>query len=66
MAQSSQNAEVIRPDLVRRTGGGWLGIAPNGSPFRIGVTARTEEEAVEKFRYIFNRWTELLESGGST
>jgi hypothetical protein len=40
-----------------------------GEPLRIGVTAPTEEEAVEQFRFAFNRWLEILSdtpvSGGT-
>jgi hypothetical protein len=50
---------VIRPDLVRRTMGGWLAIAPSGALFRIGVTALTEEEARDKFCSVYNRWIEI-------
>jgi hypothetical protein len=53
--------ENIRPDLIRRTGGGWLAVAPTGSFLSIGVTAQTQEEAVEKFRTVFSRWVEILD-----
>ena len=50
------------PDLVRRTGGGWLAIAPKGARFAIAVTAPTSEEAQEKFCFEFHRWVEILKS----
>ena len=53
----------IRPDLIRRTGGGWLAVAPKGAEIAVGVTAPTEVEAVEKFRSVFCRWLEILASG---
>jgi hypothetical protein len=55
-----QNAAEIRPDLVRRTCGGWLAIAPNTALVHVGVTASTEDEAKEKFRFVYNRWIEIL------
>ncbi len=56
-----KNAE-IRPDMIRRTGGGWLAVAPKGAVLTIGVTAPTEEEAREKFCSVFRRWLEILSS----
>lgn len=52
----------ITPDLVRRTGGGWLAISPKDAIFTLGVTASTEDQAREKFRTVFHRWIEILES----
>ena len=56
----------IPPDLVRRTGGGWLAIAPNGCPFSIAVAAPTAQEAREKFRTVIRRWVEILNSAPKT
>lgn len=53
----------IRPNLIRRTGGGWLAVAPTGAVFSLGVTAATEEEARAKFRSVYSRWIEILETG---
>ena len=53
----------INPDLVRRTGGGWLAIAPKGCPFSIGVDAPTPEGARAKFSSVIHRWLEILASG---
>jgi hypothetical protein len=55
-----ENANEIRPDLVRRTCGGWLAIAPSTAKISIGVTASTEDEAIEKFRFVYSRWIEIL------
>jgi hypothetical protein len=55
-----ERIDEIRPDLVRRTRGGWLAVAPSNAPFSIGVTAATEAEAKEKFRYVFSRWLEII------
>jgi len=49
----------IDPHLVRRTGGGWLAIAPIGAIFPIGVTHMTKEGAVDKFCSVYNRWIEI-------
>lgn len=54
------NNGEIAPDLMRRSCGGWLAVAPQGSTFSIGVTASTAEEANEKFRSAICRWVELL------
>lgn len=50
----------VTPDLVRRTRGGWLAVAPPGARFSIAVTADTHEEAQEKFCFVYNRWIEIL------
>jgi hypothetical protein len=55
----------IEPDLVRRSCGGWLAIAPLNTPIRIAVTAQTPEKAVEKFLFTFKRWVEILEGVGT-
>jgi hypothetical protein len=50
----------IRPDLIRRTTGGWLAVSPTKCSICIGVTAPTEEEAIARFRFEFGRWLEIL------
>lgn len=50
----------LQPDLIRRTGGGWLAVSPSGAVIPVGVTASTEEEAKEKFRYVYLRWLEII------
>jgi hypothetical protein len=62
MDHSHKSDAVIQPDLVRRTSGGWLAIAPNGAKFPIGVTAPTAEEASERFRSSYVSWVQLLEA----
>jgi hypothetical protein len=60
MDRSRISDDVIQPDLVRRTTGGWLAIAPKGAKFPIGVTAPTAEEAQERFRSSYESWVSLL------
>lgn len=55
-----ENGLQIRPDLIRRTGGGWLAVAPKEAAVSIGVTAKTHEEANEKFCFVYKRWIEIL------
>lgn len=55
-----ENAAEIHPDLIRRTCGGWLAIAPSSAKIKVGVTAATESEAIEKFRFVYGRWVEIL------
>jgi hypothetical protein len=61
--ENSQHHALVIPNLVRRTGGGWLAVAPSDSLFSIAVTASTELEAKEKFCFVYNRWIEIRESG---
>ncbi len=56
----------IEPNLVRRACGGWLALAPTGAIVRIGVTASTEGEARDQFRFVFNRWVEILATDGKS
>jgi len=63
MNGSVKNDGEIQPDLIRRTGGGWLAVAPSKADFLIGVTAATQEEATEKFCSVYRRWIEILGSG---
>lgn len=65
MTESTNPQEIVHPDLVRRTGGGWLAIAPSGATFSIGVTAPTEEEAREKFKSVLARWFEIISEDAS-
>lgn len=52
----------IAPNLIKRFGGGWLAISPKGAFLSIGVTAKTEEEAREKFGSSYKDWLEILEN----
>jgi hypothetical protein len=65
MDAAIENAAEIRPDLIRRTSGGWLAVSPSTAKIRIGATAATENEAVEKFRFVYSRWIEILNSEGT-
>jgi hypothetical protein len=56
----SVNNGEIAPDIMRRSCGGWLAVAPAGGQFSIGVTAPTAEEARERFRTVVRRWIEIL------
>lgn len=60
MNKGAETASAVRPDLIRRTGGGWLAVAPKDAIFSIGVTASTDDEALEKFSFVFARWVEIL------
>jgi hypothetical protein len=60
MAQFDENTESIRPDLIRRTGGGWLAVSPKEAKISIAVTASSNVDAAEKFKSVYARWTELL------
>jgi hypothetical protein len=59
MAADSTTKE-IRPDLIRRTTGGWIAVSPYNCRISIGVTAPTEDEAIARFRFVFSRWLEIL------
>ena len=50
---------VVIPNLIRRTGGGWLAVAPPGSLFSVAVTASSESEAKEQFCFVYNRWIDI-------
>jgi hypothetical protein len=53
------NHELVTSNLIRRTDGGWLVIAPLSALFSIGVTAFTESETWDKFCFVYNRWIEI-------
>ena len=57
-----ENVDEIQPHLMRRTCGGWLAVAPTTALFQIGVTALTEREAIETFRFEYSRWIALFKS----
>ena len=61
MAENQDRITDIRPKLRRCSNGGWLATCPRNSGISFGVAARTEREAVEKFRFTFMRWLEILE-----
>lgn len=64
MDGSPERIAALRPRLIRRTGGGWLAVSPRGACFSMGVTAPTEQEAIDEFRYAFCRWLEILDQKG--
>jgi hypothetical protein len=66
MTAQDEEAAKIRPDIIKRTCGGWLAVSPRRARFRIGVTAATEDEAKENFRFAFGRWLELAEGTKNT
>lgn len=49
-----------KPIVRRRAKGDWLAVSPRGARFGIGVTAQTEDAAVQDFFAAYRRWTELL------
>ncbi len=57
---ANSTAQEIRPDLIRRTTGGWIAVSPSKCRISVGVTASTEDEAIERFRFVFSRWLEIL------
>ena len=61
--QNSSDHDLVMPNLVRRTGGGWLAVAPSDVLFSTAVTASTESVAREKFCSVYNRWIEIRKSG---
>jgi hypothetical protein len=60
MAEDSDRITDVRPKLRRRACGGWLAICPSGEGLSFGITALTEQEARDKFRFAFGRWLEIL------
>jgi hypothetical protein len=60
MNDTIREATEISPKIVPRQCGGWLALAPRTALFRIGVTAETEDAAKEKFRTVYSRWIEIL------
>jgi hypothetical protein len=62
MNVATENVDEIKPHLIRRTCGGWLAISPRTALFRVGVTAPTENEALERFRFEYSQWIKLFAS----
>jgi hypothetical protein len=60
MDNNNYGSSEINPDLIRRFGGGWLAISPKGAFLSIGVTAKTEYEARQKFGLTYKNWLEIL------
>lgn len=57
-----QNRFEIEPELSERVCGGWLAVAPCEAALRIGVVAKTELEARERFRQSVERWLANLQA----
>ncbi len=55
----------ILPIVFDRECGGWLAVAPEQSPLRIGVTADTEQAARDLFDLVVAKWCETLERKAS-
>ena len=58
--QSLSSWSETKPKIVKRECGGWLAVAPPRAAFRMGVTAQSEDEAIEKFKISQARWAEIL------
>jgi len=52
----------MEPDLLERTDGGWLAVAPVASNLRIAVEGATREEAEEHFAAECAAWESLREA----
>lgn len=52
-------APVVEPRMLRRDNGGWLAVAPDGAPFRIGVAAWSADEAKRRFDREMKEWVVL-------
>ncbi len=48
------------PRTIARKCGGWLAVSPASLSLKIGVEAKTEEEAVAKFFATVERFREIL------
>ena len=49
------------PRVFERQCGGYLAVSKEGSRFKIGVEADTEEEALQRFDESLKRWERLFE-----
>ncbi len=47
-------------EVVHRRCGGWLAYSSRGQPLRIGVTARTEGEAVKRYQAAVAEWLSII------
>ena len=48
--------DMPEPEIIPRTCGGFLAVAPKWAAFRIGVTAPTETAAKDKFFESYAAW----------
>lgn len=60
MAEQAERITEVHPKLRRRMCGGWLATCPTGAGFSFGVTASTEQEARDLFRFEFSLWLSIL------
>jgi len=60
MKQNMGRISEVRPKLIRRKCGGWLAVCPSKAGLSLGVTAITEQEARDEFRFVLARWLEIL------
>lgn len=63
MAESIEQIGAVRPQIRRRECGGWLAVCPRKLGLSFGVTAATEQEARDQFRFTLNRWLEIIRDG---
>jgi hypothetical protein len=56
-----ESFDQISPTLRRCENGGWLAVAPDESPVRIGVFAWSADEARNRFARARKEWGLLLE-----
>ena len=59
------NLKYVAPRTIKRACGGWLAISGSGSPIKIGVTADTEQQALDAFALPFMKWDAILSSEGA-
>jgi predicted RNase H-like HicB family nuclease len=50
----------IRPRLIERECGGWLAVSPPEAALQIGVTGKSEAEAVRAYTQALRLWTAAL------
>jgi hypothetical protein len=56
---------TVQPVTCHRQVGGWLAVSPPGAKFRIGTMGADEQEASERFRETWRRWTESVDGGAA-
>jgi hypothetical protein len=61
MAEHTDRIAEVRPKIRQRACGGWIAICPRAAGLSFGVTAPTESEAADRFRFEFSRWLDILD-----
>lgn len=51
---------MVQPVTCHRHIGGWLAVSPSNAKFRIGTVGVDEQDASERFREAWRRWTESV------